>query len=86
MCILDTEVPNSDSESDHLYAILQLGNKSDKFLVSTKINGVDVEMELYSRADLSTIHWALFQEKLAEVCKLVPTDLTLYQYDKPPDD
>ena len=26
---LDMEVPSSDSESDHLYAILQLGNKSD---------------------------------------------------------
>ena len=81
---LDTEAPSSDSESDHLYAILQLGNKSDKFLVSTKINGVDVEMELDSRADCSTILWALFQEKLAGACELVPTDLTLYQYDKFP--
>ena len=42
----DTEVHSSGSESDHLYAILQLGNKADKFLVSMKINGVDVEMEL----------------------------------------
>ena len=81
---LDTEAHSSGSESDHLYAILQLGNKSDKFLASTKINGVDIEMELDSRANRSTIPWVLFQEKLAGACELVPTDLTLYQYDKSP--
>ena len=81
---IDTEVPSSGSESDHLYAILQLGNKADKFLVSTKINGVDVEMELDSGADRSTVPWTWYQEKLAGVCKLVPTDVTLYQYDKSP--
>ena len=51
-----TEVPSSGSESDHLYAILQMGNKADKFLVSTKINGVDVEMKLDSRVNWSTVH------------------------------
>ena len=81
---IDTEVPSCGSESDHLYAILQLGNKADKFLVSTKINGVDVEMELDSGADRSTVPWTWYQEKLAGVCKLVPTDVTLYQYDKSP--
>ena len=68
---LHTEAHSSGSESDHLYAILQLGNKSDKFLVSTKINGVDIEMELDSGAERSTIPWALFQEKLAGACELV---------------
>ena len=41
-------------------------------------------MELDSGADWSTVPWALFQEKLAGVCKLVPTDVTLYQYDNSP--
>ena len=81
---IDTEVPSSGSESHHLYAILQLGNKADKFLVFTKINGVDVEMELDSGADRSTVPWTWYQEKLAGVCKLVPTDVTLYQYDTSP--
>ena len=36
---IDTEVLNNVSESDHLYAILQLGNKADKFLVSQKSMG-----------------------------------------------
>ena len=45
---------------------------------------MDIEMELDSGADRSTIPWALFQEKLAGACELVHTDLTLYQYDKSP--
>ena len=47
-------------------------------------HGVDVKMELDSRMDWSTVPWALSQEKLAGVYKLVPTDVTLYQYDKSP--
>ena len=43
---IDTEVPNNVSESDHLYAILQLGNKAEKFLVSTKINGSELKWSL----------------------------------------
>ena len=39
-------------------------------------------MELDSGADRSTIPWELFQEKLAGVCELGPTNVTLYQYDK----
>ena len=81
---IDAEVPSSGSKSDHLYAILQLGNKADKFLVSTKINGVDVEIELDSGADWSTVSWTLYQEKLAGMRKLIPTDVTLHQYDKSP--
>ena len=39
-------------------------------------------MELDSKAKKSTIPWGLYQEKLATVCKLVPTKVSLYQYDK----
>jgi len=34
---------------------------------------VDIEMELDSGADCSTVPWALFKQKLAGVCKLAPT-------------
>ena len=47
-----------------------------------KFNGVDVEMKLDSRANWSTVPWTLYQEKLTGVCKLILTDVTLYQYDK----
>ena len=41
-------------------------------------------MELDSEADRSTVPWTLHQEKLEGVCKLLPTDVTLYQYEKSP--
>ena len=41
-------------------------------------------MELDSGAKWSTVLRPLYQEKLAGVCKLVPTDVTLNQYDKSP--
>ena len=39
-------------------------------------------MELDSEAEWSTVLRPLYQEKLAGVCELVPTDVTLNQYDK----
>ena len=78
----ETDVTGSSGEDDHLHNILQLGDKSAKFLFTATINGVDVEMELDSGADRSTVPWELFQKRLAGVCKLVPTSVTLYQYDK----
>ena len=66
---MKTEVPSIGSKSYHFFAILELGNMSDKFLVSTKINGVDVEMELSSGVGQATVPWTLFQENYREyVC------------------
>ena len=79
---VDPELTDSSSEDDHLHTILQLGGKSDKFLYTATINGIEVEMELDSGADRSTVPWTLFQAKLAGVCKLMPTNVALYQYDK----
>ena len=78
----ETELTNSSSEDDQVHTILQLGDKSRKFLFTTNINGVDIEMELDSGADHSTVPWALFKKKLAGVSKLMSTNVTLYQYDK----
>jgi len=73
----ETEVTSSSSEDYHVHTILQLGDKSKKFLFTTNINGVDLEMKLDSGADRSTVPWALFKQKLAGVCKLAPTKVTL---------
>ena len=78
----EKEVASSSSEDDYIQTILHLGNKASKFLVTATINDIDVQMEMDSGADKSTIPWELYQEKLAAVCKLVPTKVFLYQYDK----
>ena len=68
----ETDLSRSSDYDEHLHIILQC----------TNINGVNVETELDSEADRSTIPWELFQEKLVGVCELGPTNVTLYQYDK----
>ena len=77
----ETELTSSIGENDHLHNILQLGDKSANFLFTTTINGVDVEMQLDSGTDQSTIPLALFQKRLAGVCKLLSTTVVLNQYD-----
>ena len=49
-----------------------------------RINGVDVEMEIYSGAQRTTIPWSHFNQFLSSACELKPTSVTLYQYDKSP--
>ena len=44
----ETELTSSSSEDDYLHNILQLGDKSTKFLFTATINRVDVKMELDS--------------------------------------
>ena len=78
------ESSSDSSESEHLHTILQLGTKINKFLITVKINKVPVEMEVDSGAERSTIPLSVFQRKLADVCTLQPSDISLHQYDKSP--
>ena len=41
-------------------------------------------MEADSGAECSSISWRIFQDKLANVCKLVPSSVKLHQYDQSP--
>ena len=83
---LQNEITTDDSsDSDGgLYNIFQLSNPVAKFIVSVKINGVNIEMEVDSGAQRSTVPWRLFQEELATACRLMPTSVTLRQYDQSP--
>ena len=78
------ESSSDSSESEHLHTILQLGTKINKFLITVKINKVPVEMEVDSGAKRSTVPISVFQRKLADVCTLQPSDISLHQYDKSP--
>ena len=43
---------HSSSDSlEHLHSILQLGTKSENFLINVKINGISIEMEIDSGAE-----------------------------------
>ena len=74
---------SDSSEFEHLYTIFQLG-KSNKFVISVEINKVPIEMEVYSGAERSTVPFSVFQQKLADVCELQPSLISLHQYDKSP--
>jgi len=79
------EQVNSNSDSlEHLHSILQLGTRTNKFLIIVKVNGVPIEMEVDSGAERSTIPLSMFKQKLACVCKLQSSTVSLYQYDKSP--
>ena len=41
-------------------------------------------MEVDSRAERSTVPLSIFEQTLADVCKLKPARVSLYQYDKSP--
>ena len=73
---------SDSSELEHLHTIFQLGSKSSKFVITVKINKVPLEMEVDSGAERSTIPLSIFQQKLADVCKLQPSAVSLHQYDK----
>ena len=76
---------NSDSSDlEQLHAILQLGTKSNKFVITVQINKVPIEMEVDSGAERSTVPLSVFQQKLADVCELQPSSVSLHQYDKSP--
>ncbi|XP_065895620.1 uncharacterized protein [Dysidea avara] len=64
--------------------ICQLSDTHHKFIVNVKINGVAIDMEVDSGAERSTIPWNLFQNQLSAACSLVPSTVTLRQYDQTP--
>ena len=53
-------------------------------MVTVTINGVPIQMEVDTGAERSTIPVTLFQDKLAAVCKVLPSQVTLRQYDQTP--
>ena len=75
---------SGSSTEEYLHSVFQLGNTSPKFIITVVINGVHVDMEADSGAERSTIPWRIFQDKLANVCKLVPSSVKLHQYDQSP--
>ena len=70
---------NGSSTEEYLLSVFQLGNRSSKFIITVRINGVQVEMEADSGAERSTIPWSIFQDKLANVCDLAPSSVKLHQ-------
>jgi len=73
--------PSSDEQ---LHGIFQVGGKSPKFMVIVAVNGVPIKMEVDTRAERSTIPAALFEDKLAAVCKVLLSQVTLWQYNQTP--
>ena len=59
----DSTEPSSDEQ---LHGIFQVGGK---MMVTVAVNRVSIAMEVDTRAEHSTIPAALFEEKLATVCK-----------------
>ena len=80
----DKEQSDGSDSNGELFNIFQLSNPADKFIVSVKINGIKVDMEGGSGAQRSTVPWSLFQGQLATACRLMPTSVTLRQYDQSP--
>ena len=77
----DSTEPSSDEQ---LRGVFQVGGKSPKFMVTVVVNGVQIEMEVDTGAERSTVPVALFKDKLATVCKVLPSQVTLRQYDQTP--
>ena len=48
------------------------------------INSDPTEMEVDSGTEWSTVPLSTFKQKLQSVCKLQPSSVSLYQYDKSP--
>ena len=48
------------------------------------INGVSIEMEVDTGAECSTIPVALYKDKLSTACIVVPSQVTLQQYNQSP--
>ena len=51
-------------------------------MVAVTVNGVQIKMEVDTGAECSTILAAIFEERLRMICKLVPSQITLRQYDQ----
>ena len=82
---VEAEDSASDSSSEeHLHSIFQLGKQSNKYMITVRINGIMVDMEVDSGAERSTVPKSLFEEKLVSVCKLSPSRVSLHQYDCSP--
>ena len=85
--VQETVDNNDDCSSDslgYLHNILQLGTRSNKFLITVDINSIPIEMEVDSGAEHSTVPLSLLEQHLAGVCKVKPSKASLYQYDKSP--
>jgi len=53
-------------------------------MVIVAVNGVSIKMEVDTGAERSTIPATLFEDKLATVCKVLPSQVTLRQYNQTP--
>ena len=62
------------------WAIEQINSYSH----AVDINAVRIEMEVDSKEEHSTVPLSLFKQNLSGVCKLKPSRVSLYQYDKSP--
>ena len=49
-------------------------------MVTVAVNGVPINMEVDTGAECSTIPAALFEDKLATVCKVQPSQVSMWQY------
>ena len=68
--LVQVEDSTSDSISeDHLHSIFQLGKESNKYMITVRINGIMIDMEVDSGAERSTVPKSLFEERLVSVCK-----------------
>ena len=72
---------NIHSSDEQLCGIFQVDGKSLKFMFEVTVNRVQIKMEV-DRAERSTILTALFEERLRTACKMVPSQVTLWQYDQ----
>ena len=79
---MDGDDSTEPSLDEQLHGIFQVDGKPPKFTVAVTVNGVQIKMEVDTGAEHSTIPAALFEEKLRTVCKLVPSQVTLRQYDQ----
>jgi len=81
----DKDKEESDESDDgELFNICQLSNPANKFIVKVLINRVEVDMEVNSGAQRSTVSWKSFQEQLDTICNLMPMSVSLRQYDQSP--
>ena len=81
---VDSDNDDSSGSSGYLHNILQLGTQASKFLLTVDIKSVPIKMEVDSGTERSTVPLSIFKQTLADVCKLKPSRVSLYQYDKSP--
>ena len=81
---VDSNDDYSSNNSGYLHNILQLGTQANKFLLTVDINSIPIEIKVDLGAECSTVPLSLFEQRLSGVCKLKPSRVSLYQYDKSP--